>query len=159
VALGRSRRVGAWDGTERRAPAKVLLVNDDADAGEMLARFLDAAGYRVASAPSAAAAMDRMQSELPRVVVLDISAGGVGSNLKLLDQIRTHDDQRIADARVILCAASPKNRPFSLQSGADSVVVRPFHLDDLLAQLADVLARANHERARHRRTQLAADGL
>lgn len=158
MAIGR-KKTDVWDGTERRAPAKILLVNDDADAGEMLARFVDAHGYRVATATSEAAAMGRLQSELPRAVVLDLASGGVGSNLKLLDRIRSHDDRRVANARVVLCAASDRNRPFSFQSGADSFLARPFHLDDLLAQLADVLDRPHDDRARHRRDQLAADGL
>ena len=37
----------------------------------------------------------------------------------------------MSTARVVLCAASPKNRTFSFQSGADAFLVRPFHLDEL----------------------------
>ena len=156
MALGR-KRAEVWDGSDRRAPATVLLVNDDADAGEMLARFVGLAGYRVITATSGAATMGRMQADLPRVVVLDLTSGGVGSNLKLLDQIRTHDDTRISSARVVLCAASPRNRTFSFQSGADSFLAHPFHIDDLVAQIADVLGRPNDARALHRRDQLALD--
>jgi DNA-binding response OmpR family regulator len=154
--LGR-KRSEEWDGVDRRAPATVLLTSDDADAGEMLARFVGRAGYRVLTATSGAATMGRMQAELPRVVVLDLVAGGVGSNLKVLDQIRTHDDPKVRSARVVLCAASPRNRTFSFQSGADSFLARPFHLDDLLAQIADVLQRPQEARALHRRDQLALD--
>ena len=64
----------------------------------------------------------------------------------------------MSTARVVLCAASPKNRSFSFQSGADAFVVRPFHLDELIAQIADVLARAHEDRARHRRDELARHG-
>jgi DNA-binding response OmpR family regulator len=156
VVLGR-RRSDAWDGTERRAPATVLLTNDDADAAEMLARFVGMAGYRVITATSGAATMGRMQAELPRVVVLDLVSGGVGSNLKVLDQIRTHDDPKVSSARVVLCAPSPRNRTFSFQSGADSFLARPFHIDELLAQIADVLQRPHDARALHRRDQLALD--
>ena len=45
--------------------------------------------------------------------------------------IRSHEDLRVSTARVVLCAASPKNRTFSFQSGADAFLVRPFHLDEL----------------------------
>ena len=64
----------------------------------------------------------------------------------------------MSTARVVLCAASPKNRAFSFQSGADAFLVRPFHLDELTEQIADVLARAHEERARHRRDELARHG-
>ena len=64
----------------------------------------------------------------------------------------------MSTARVVLCAASPKNRAFSFQSGADAFLVRPFHIDELTEQIADVLGRAHEERARHRRDELARHG-
>jgi DNA-binding response OmpR family regulator len=91
-------------------------------------------------------------------VVLDMTTGGVGSSLKILDQIRTSDDRRISTARVVLCASSPKNRSFSFQSGADAFVVRPFHLDDLIDHVTDVIDRPHDERAKHRRDELVRHG-
>jgi DNA-binding response OmpR family regulator len=88
-------------------------------------------------------------------VVLDLEAGGIGTSLKVLDSIRSHNDKRISTTRVVLCAANPTNRSFSYQSGTDSFVVRPFHIDDLVAQIEDVLGRADKDRARHRRDELA----
>ena len=75
-----------------------------------------------------------------------------------LDVIRSHEDLRVSTARFVLCAANPKNRAFSFQSGADAFLVRPFHLDELTEQIADVLARAQDQRARHRRDELARHG-
>lgn len=150
----RRNKDGEWDGTERRRPASVLIVNDDHDACELLVRFLGQAGFRTAGAHSDMEAMSAIHRELPRCVVLDMTTGGVGSSLKILDQIRTHDDRRISTARVVLCASSPKNRSFSFQSGADSFVVRPFHLADLVDQVATVIDRPQDERARHRRDEL-----
>ncbi len=91
-------------------------------------------------------------------MVLDLDAGGIGSSLKMLDTVRSHEDRRVSSARVVLCATSPKNRAFSFQSGADGFLVRPFHLDDLVGQIADVLERPNDDRARHRRDELARHG-
>ena len=90
--------------------------------------------------------------------VLDMTTGGVGSSLAILDQIRSHSDRRINSARVVLCASSPKNRSFSFESGADAFVVRPFHLEDLIDHVTDVLERPHDERARHRRDELVRHG-
>jgi CheY-like chemotaxis protein len=120
-------------------------------------RILGAAGYRATGAHDDMEVVAQMLQHLPRCVVLDMRDGGVGSNLKILDQIRSHDDHRISSARVVLCAPSPKNRGFSFQSGADAFVVRPFHADDLIAHVADVIARPHEERARHRRDELGRD--
>jgi len=149
------RKGDTWNGKERRAPAMVLIVNDDPDACEMLVRMVASKGYRAIGATTGDEAAGRIASDLPRCIVLDLDAGGIGTSLKVLDTIRSHNDRRVSTARVVLCAASPKNRSFSFQSGADSFVVRPFHLDELVAQIADVLTRPHDDRARHRRDELA----
>jgi DNA-binding response OmpR family regulator len=154
MALGRKRDV-VWDGTERRSPATVLVVNDDPSACELIARMIATAHYRTVTATNENEATATMASELPRCVVLDLSSGGVGSSLKVLDHIRSHDDDRINTARVVLCAPTAKNRAFSFQSGADAFLVRPFHIDELTAQIDDVLGRPQEERARHRRDELS----
>ena len=155
--LGR-RKNEQWDGTERRASATVLIVNDDPTACEMLERMIASKGYNAIGATGPDEALWRAVDERPRCIVLDVETGGIGTSLKLLDAIRSHEDLRVSAARVVLCAANPKNRTFSFQSGADSFLVRPFHLDELTDQIADVLARAQDQRARHRRDELARHG-
>lgn len=154
MGLRRSRD-DRWDGVERRATPTVLVVNDEPDAREVLVRLLRPQGFRTVGAESPDAAMSAIGTQLPRCVVVDMTGGGIGSSLRILDQIRSHDDRRISSARVVLCASSPRNRTFSFQSGADAFVVRPFHLDEVAASIRDVLARPQEERARHRRDQLA----
>ena len=136
----------------------MLVVNDDPIACEMLVRMVRAKGFDAIGAPASDEAIARMADELPRCVVLDLDAGGMGTSLKVLDTIRSHDDLRVRSARVVLCAASPRNRAFSFQSGTDAFLVRPFHLDELTDQIADVVARPQEDRARHRRDELARHG-
>jgi two-component system, OmpR family, response regulator len=157
MVFGRKKK-DEWDGRERRAPAVVLVVNDDPDACEMLVRMVATGGYRAIGATSSDEAAMRIANYLPRCIVLDLDTGGVGTSLKVLDSIRSHDNHKVSTARVVLCADSPKNRSFSFQSGADSFMVRPFHIDELLTQIADVLNRAHDERARHRRDELTRHG-
>jgi len=147
-----------WNGNERRAPAMVLIVNSDPDACEMLVRMVASQGHRAIGATTGDEATQRIVRELPRCVVLDLDATGMGTSLKVLDLIRSHEDLRVSTARVVLCATSPKNRSFSFQSGADGFVVRPFHLDELVSQISDVLVRANEDRPRYRRDELARHG-
>jgi DNA-binding response OmpR family regulator len=154
----RRRRDETWDGVERRSPPSVLIVNDDHDACELLVRLVGHAGFRTVGAHSDLEATGIIHDELPRCVVLDMTTGGVGSSLKVLDEIRSSDDRRISSARVVLCASSPKNRSFSFQSGADAFIVRPFHLTDLVDHINDVIQRPQEERARHRRDELVRHG-
>jgi DNA-binding response OmpR family regulator len=149
------RRRQIWDGINRRAAPVVLVVNDDADACELLVRVLNGAGFRASGAHSQNEAIGVIGQMLPRCVVLDMSAGGIGSSLKLLDTIRSHHDSRVSSSRAVLVAASTKNRSFSFQSGADAYLIRPFHANDLIHHVRDVVGRPDEERARHRRDQLA----
>jgi DNA-binding response OmpR family regulator len=149
------KRRSSWDGKNRRAAPQVLVVNDDTDACHLLVRILQAAGFRATGVHTQMDAMGSIGSLLPRCVVLDMSSGGIGSSLKLLDQIRSHGDSKVSSSRAVLIAASTKNRSFSFQSGADAYLIRPFHADDLVRHVRDVVDRPDEERARHRRDQLA----
>jgi DNA-binding response OmpR family regulator len=157
VAL-RRKKPEEWDGVDRRAPARVLIVNDDDGARELLARIVRNAGFRTSSVATHDEALAAAIDLLPRCIVLDIRSGGIGSNLKLLDVIRGSDDVRISSARAVIIADTPKNRAFSFQSGTDAFVIRPYRAEELLEQIADVVKRPDVERARHRRDELARHG-
>ena len=154
MVLGR-KRASIWDGSERRDAPLVLVVNDDHQACELLVRMVATAGYRTVGATTDSEARSQIADELPRCVVLDMAGVGVGSSLKVLDQIRSSEDQRVSSARVVMCASSRKNRSFSFQSGTDAFVARPFHIDELLEQISDTLSRPEGERSLHRRDELA----
>lgn len=138
----------------RVKPTRVLVVTDDADACELLARILEGAGYPVDRAYDHVGAIAQVSAVPPACVVLDLSVGGIGANLKLLDAIRTHIDPTVSGCRVVLIARQAQNQLFSWQSGVDAFLVRPFHATQLLHHVADVLARPDEQRARHRRDQL-----
>jgi two-component system phosphate regulon response regulator OmpR len=138
------------------APARLLVVNDDRGACELLCRLLANAGQEVHRAHSPNEAIMEMSAVRPDCVVLDLAAGGIGQNLRLLDSMRSSMDPRIAAVRVVLVAQQTSNRLFSWQAEIDAFVVRPFHAKDLLAQVGEVLTRPDSERARHRRRELDA---
>jgi DNA-binding response OmpR family regulator len=139
--------------TERAAtgPPRVLVVQDDRDALELLCRVLARAGYDVLPAATHDDAVGIAAGEHPDVAVLDLA--GTGANLKLLDALRQSHDSAVAAVRVVLLARQRSNRMFSWQSGIDGFLDRPFHADDLVAEVAAVLARPNADRPRHRREE------
>jgi DNA-binding response OmpR family regulator len=134
---------------------RVLVVNDE-DGLELLCRLLSRAGYEVDRAATPDETLARIPDFRPHCVVLDLTAGGIGQNLTLLDSIRGHVDEMVAAARVVLVASQSSNSLFSWQAGIDAFLPRPFHADELLHEVAESLARPNDERARHRRRELDA---
>ena len=135
---------------------RVLVVNDEEGAIELLSRLLERAGYEVARATHADETLGQLADFHPDCVVLDLATGGIGQNLQLLDSIRSNVDETVASLRVVLVAHQSNNRLFSWQAGIDAFLLRPFHADDLLRDVADVLSRPDEERARHRRRELDA---
>ena len=153
----RSRRREAEEldaGSDDARYASVLVVHEDADGCEVLARVLErGTGLMVMRAHDPREMADALRNQ-PTCVVLDVTAGGVGGNLKLLDAVRNHTDEVTAAARVILIAASSSNEMFSWQAGIDAFLKRPFHADELVATVQDAIARPDDERRAHRREMI-----
>jgi DNA-binding response OmpR family regulator len=140
--------------TDDRQPGRILVVNEDPDACELLCRVLTQAGYEVDRTHDQTSAVSFVTSSVPDVLILDLGDGGIGTNLTVLDSLRTHTDPAVAGVRVVLAAAQANNRMYSWQAGVDAFLVRPFHVDKLLDEIREVLNRPDEERARHRRQQL-----
>jgi two-component system, OmpR family, response regulator len=136
-------------------PAVVLVVHDDPDGCELLVRILSRAGYAVQRAHD----YDQMSAALqerPSCIVLDVSTGGIGGNLKLLDAVRHSTVAAVAMARVVLIATGSSSAMFSWQAGIDGFLQRPFHADDLVATVAEAVGRPEEERKSHRRHMVEA---
>ena len=60
----------------------------------------------------------------------------------------------------MLCSPGGTNRLFAWESGVDGFLATPFHIDELLAQIREIVERPEGERRQHRRTErdLARDG-
>lgn len=141
-------------GSDESRFASVLVVHDDPDGCELLSRVIErGAGLMVQRAHDSREMADALRHR-PACVVLDVSAGGVGGNLKLLDAVRNNPDPAVTGARVILIAASSSNEMFSWQAGIDGFLKRPFHADELVAAVRDALARPDDERSAHRREMI-----
>jgi DNA-binding response OmpR family regulator len=137
-------------------PTLILVVNDDEDACELLCRLLVNAGHRVQRAHNSEQAVGQLNVGKIDCVVLDLSTGGIGQNLKLLDTIRSSMSKSVSGVRIVLVTQQTSNRMFSWQAGIDAFVVRPFHANELIGQISEVLSRPDNERARHRRRELDA---
>ena len=149
-------RTAAGESPDPVGSAHILVVNDDPGACELLVRLLTRAGHDVERAANHDQAMGRLSVGRIDCVVLDLATGGIGQNLKLLDLIRSSVTKSISSVRVVLVAQQSSNRMFSWEAGIDAFIARPFHADELLEQINEVLSRPEAERERHRRRELDA---
>jgi DNA-binding response OmpR family regulator len=133
----------------------VLVVNDDPDACELIARIVESAGWAADRVHSSDDAIDALVGAQPtfKAVLIDFSSGGTGMGINLLDVIRR--TAGITDVPVVLLTRTTTNRVFAWESGADGFLVRPFHGDDLINELMAVFSRSTEERDAYRQEQLA----
>ncbi len=137
-------------------PTRVLVVDDNPDACELIARVIESAGWTATRSYSQDDALHKLESGDPpfKAVIADFQSGGTGASLELLDAIRRTRD--FAEIPVLLLTHNETNRLYAWESGADAVLVRPFHADDLINEIYAVLTRSTDEREAWREEQLAA---
>jgi two-component system, OmpR family, response regulator ResD len=141
---------------ENAGPTRVLVVNDDPDACELIARIIESAGWialRCHSHDDALAALPGAKPAL-KAVLADFHAGGASAGLKLLDDIRRMP--AFTNMPVLLLTHNDANRLFAWQAGIDGFLVRPFHADQLINEVYAVLTRTPQERDTYRQQRLSA---
>ncbi|HWF74820.1 MAG TPA: response regulator transcription factor [Solirubrobacteraceae bacterium] len=117
----------------------VLVVDDEPTIAEVVARYLERAGYRTRVAADGAAAIEAAAHQRPDLVVLDLMLPRV-DGLEVMRRLREQDRERIA---VILLTAKGEeaDRVIGLRLGADDYVVKPFSPAELVARVDAVLRR------------------
>jgi PAS domain S-box-containing protein len=124
---------------EDRAPAgdgnssggrRVLLVDDNLDAMEMMAFLLTEMGYETHTTADALGLTERALAIRPDVVVLDIGLPNV-DGYELARMLKRHPE--LSKARLVAHTGygSPEDRRKALEAGFDAHLVKPAELEDL----------------------------
>lgn len=116
----------------------LLLVEDDAALGQVVARGLEANGYRVQWERDGDAAYDRACSGAYDLMVLDVMLPGLGG-LELLHALREAEVR--TPVLVLTARGSVPDRVAGLDAGADDYLMKPFAFEELLARLRALLRR------------------
>jgi two-component system response regulator PrrA len=117
----------------------VLVVEDDGDVRTAISRGLGLHDMLVVEAGSAEDALATIARRLPDVLVVDIGLRGM-SGIELCTELR----ERNVDVPILILSARDEvgDRVDGLRAGADDYVVKPFHLDEIVARLQALLRRA-----------------
>jgi len=119
----------------------IVVVEDEKDMADLVARRLTREGYAVETASDGLAGLDKIRARPPHLAVLDIMLPGM-SGLDLLSELRK--EPLTANTPVIIMTAKDEESDVvvGLTLGADDYVVKPFSLSVLAARVAAVLRRA-----------------
>src|SRR3954447_17613135 len=118
--------------------AGVLLVEDEDNLASLVAAYLEQEGYRVVSVGTGAEALQAVEQQTMRLVVLDLNLPDM-DGLDVCRQIRIRSSVPI----VMLTARDEEaDRLAGLGAGADDYIGKPFSPRELVARMKAVLRRA-----------------
>ncbi|WP_207843183.1 response regulator transcription factor [Williamsia soli] len=121
---------------------RILVVDDDRAVRESLRRSLTFNGYTVTTAGDGVEALEKITSDRPEAVVLDVMMPRL-DGLEVCRRLRsTGDDLPIL---VLTARDSVSERVAGLDAGADDYLPKPFALEELLARLRALMRRATAE--------------
>ena len=129
------------------APARLLVVDDEAMILELLSGTLRFAGFEVVSAASGAQALRAVASSPPDLVLLDVMLPD-GDGFEVAGRIRSAGP----DVPVIFLTArdAVADRVTGFHAGADDYVTKPFSLEEVLVRVRAVLRRTRQAAPRSR---------
>jgi two-component system, OmpR family, KDP operon response regulator KdpE len=116
---------------------RILVVDDDPAIRRVVATGLEARGYLVVEAPSAAEGLAAAAVEAPDLVVLDLGLPD-GDGVELCRRLREFS---AAPVIVLSVETTDRRKIEALDAGADDFVVKPFSMPELLARIRATLRR------------------
>jgi DNA-binding response OmpR family regulator len=123
----------------QRTQLVVLVVDDDQDIRFLARRALEAAGYEVREAASAAEAERQIEQATPHLVLLDLMLPG-RSGAGLLEGWRR--DQLELPVIMLTAFGDAEREAALLEAGADDYLDKPFEARVLTARVNNALRRA-----------------
>ncbi len=108
----------------------ILVVDDDPNSLDIVRTYLEARGYRVATATDGKEALSRMEEVRPGLVLLDVMMPGM-DGWEVARGIKNHPD--FGAVRIVMLTARSDftDKQQGLRSGADDYIVKPIRLDEL----------------------------
>ena len=129
-------------------PYTIMVVEDDADINQLLARILRQANYQVTQAFSGSEAALRLSQETPDLILLDLMLPGM-SGEALLEKLRSEDALNVP-VLVLSARNAVSDKVSLLKRGADDYITKPFEPEELLARIEASLRRAGKDAAADR---------
>lgn len=125
------------------AATRVLVVDDEPMVRDVLARYLERAGFEVESVGDGARALGAFEARRPDLVLLDLMLPSV-DGFEVFRRMRTR-----ANVPVIMITARGQttDRIVGLETGADDYVSKPFSPGEVVARVRSVLRRGATEQS------------
>ena len=123
----------------KRAPAKVLIVDDEPQVRRALRTILVSQGCAVIEVRDGEEAIEEIKADPPNLVLLDINMPGI-DGFETCRRIREASDVPII---MVTVRDSEEDKVKALDAGADDYLVKPFGTQELLARVRAAARRVS----------------
>jgi DNA-binding response OmpR family regulator len=121
-----------------RRKAKVLVVDDEPDAVELVAFNLTKAGIEVETAEDGLEALAKARETLPDLIVLDLMLPGM-DGLEVCRILRKGPDTAAIPIIMVTAKGAEVDRVLGLELGADDYVTKPFSPRELVLRIKKLI--------------------
>ena len=120
---------------------KILVVDDEPDAIELIEFNLKQAGYDVVTAADGAAALKKVRTASPNLIILDIMLPEI-DGFEVCKLLRRNPATATIPILMLTARAAEIDRVLGLELGGDDYVTKPFSTRELVLRVKKVLERA-----------------
>jgi DNA-binding response OmpR family regulator len=122
--------------------ARILVAEDDPDIANLLAHYLQRAGFEADVVGSGREVLPRVKKAPPDVLLLDLMLPGL-DGLEVCRVLR--NDQQTSAIPIIMVTAKGEesDRIVGLELGADDYITKPFSPNEVIARIRALLRRAH----------------
>jgi two-component system sensor histidine kinase/response regulator len=122
---------------------KILIVDDERDLVEMLAFVLQKKGYETARAYAGTEAWERIQSENPDLIILDLMLPDL-DGWEICRMVRRDERKQIRGIPILILSARAltEDRVQGLGLGADDYMTKPFSSAELVIRVEKILEKS-----------------
>ena len=125
---------------------KILIVDDEPDALELLEYNLRQAGHGVVLAEDGQQALDQARNDLPELILLDLMLPEV-DGVKVCRTLKANPATQDIPIIMVTAKAAEIDRVLGLELGADDYVTKPFSPRELVLRVGNLLNRGQREAA------------
>jgi two-component system sensor histidine kinase/response regulator len=135
-------------------PSKILVVDDDPRNVRLMESILKASGYPVVRAYDGQEAIDKIASERPDLVLLDVMMPRM-SGLEVCRKVRSEHETRLLPVIMVTALNALEEKVQALETGADDFLSKPVNKEELLAKMRSMLrVKSLHDEVENTRREL-----
>lgn len=116
---------------------RVMIVEDEPNIVESLSFVFSREGWQVAAALDGETAIERLLSEPPDVLVLDVMLPPL-NGFEVLKRLRSEPSLKHLPVLVLTAKGQEKDRHTAMRLGADAFVTKPFSNRDIVQQVREL---------------------